>query len=588
MQARAAPAQAGAAFSVSPGLAGQPFNAVQVQIMSPTPYTAEPVLDGQTLTDLRIRIQGKTWHLWGREGLAREAGLADAVPDDALPVLLGAGLGRCLDRLLKRGLPVAVVDRERGLLELTGALGGRENDACLHVDEPDPGVVLDQLAGWGNKHGGRPLVPVILPLYQRLDRAYYGALAQTLKAGKQTDFWSMARYPKFRSTTPRVLFFDSDYFLCREILAALDHLGVAHRPLRLKDRETGSNEFIEGLLKAVVDFRPDLVLTVNHFGLDREGKLAGLLDELGLPLASWFVDNPHLILFDYDHPGADNTAIFTFDAGNLDAMRDRGFKHVHYLPLATDPQRFRPDAGPAPEEWDADISFVGSSMAGPVQKSLALSGLPAPLLREYEGVAGAFGRSGETSVARFLASERPDWLEAMITLTREQRLAAESLLTWEATRQYRQACVRAILPFSPLVVGDDGWTPLLGGSNARLLPNLDYYADLPRFYPRSGINFNCTSRQMKGAVNQRVFDVPACGGFLLTDHREQMEDLFDLDREAAVYRSVEEIPGLVERFAADPAARTAISRAAARRIRAEHTYEIRLNRLLEIMRATFA
>jgi spore maturation protein CgeB len=300
------------------------------------------------------------------------------------------------------------------------------------------------------------------------------------------------------------------------------------------------------------------------------------------------VDNPHLILFDYDHPGADNTAIFTFDAGNLKAMRARGFRHVHYLPLATDPQRFRPDAGAAPPEWTADISFVGSSMTGPVARSLALSGLPAPLAGEYRAVAGAFGRSGETSVARFLEAERPDWFAAVNGLPRrEQRLAAESLLTWEATRQYRLACVRATLPYSPLIVGDDGWAGLLDGTHARLMPNLDYYEELPRFYPRSDINFNCTSRQMKGAVNQRVFDVPACGGFLLTDHREQMEDLFDLDREAAIYRTVEEIPGLVERFAADPAARRAVSRAAARRILAEHTYEIRLQRLLEIVRETF-
>jgi spore maturation protein CgeB len=556
--------------------------------MSSTPYTAEAILAGEALADLRIHIQGKTWHLWGRNGRMREAALAAAVPDNVLPVLLGAGLGHCLDELLKRKLPVAVVDRERGLLELTGALDGRDADTCVHINAPDPVRALDRLARWAAANGGQRLFPVVLPLYQRLDRAYYGTLLNTLKTGGRPDFWAQARYPKFRSNAPRVLFFDSDYFLCREILAALDRLDVDHLALPLLNRETGSGQFIEGLLKAVVDFRPDLVLTVNHFGMDRDGKLAGLLDELGLPLASWFVDNPHLILFDYDHPGADNTAIFTFDAGNLEGMRDRGFRHVHYLPLATDPRRFKPDGGAAPANWNATISFVGSSMTGPVQKSLALSGLPTPLVREYGQVAGAFGRSGEVSVLRFLQSERPDWYEAVNALNRrEQRLAAESLLTWEATRQYRLACVRATLDFSPLIVGDDGWAALLDGSDARLLPNLDYYADLPRFYPRSKINFNCTSRQMKGAVNQRVFDVPACGGFLLTDHRDQMEDLFDLDREAAVYGKIEEIPGLIEQFIADPAAREAISHAAVRRILAEHTYEIRMRRLLDIMRQTF-
>jgi len=557
--------------------------------MSSAPYTAEPVFNDNALADARVHIRGKTWHMWGRDGIRREAELADAVPDGALPVLLGAGLGHCLDRLLARGLPVAVVDRERPLLELTGALNGRPADTCLHLADPDPAVVRERLAGWRKRHGDRPAVPVIIPLYQRLDRDYYGFLARALKSDPPADFWSRARYPKFRSADPRVLFFDSDYFLCREIRSALTRMDIPHRILPLGNRETGSNEFIESLLGTVVDFRPDLVLTVNHFGLDRLGKLAGLLDELGLPLASWFVDNPHLILFDYDHPGADNTAIFTFDAGNLDAMRARGFAHVHYLPLATDPHRFRPDAGAAPSRWDARISFVGSSMTRQVAQSLALSGLPERLAGEYRAVAGAFGRSRETSAARFLENQRPDWFETVRGLPlREQRLAAESLLTWEATRQYRLDCVRATLPFSPLIVGDDGWPGLLGEGKARFLPPLDYYEALPRFYPRSAVNFNCTSRQMKGAVNQRVFDVPACGGFLLTDHSEQMEALFEPQRESAVYRSVEEIPGMVERFAADPAARTAISRAAARRVLAEHTYEIRLRKLLETMRVTFA
>ena len=46
---------------------------------------------------------------------------------------------------------------------------------------------------------------------------------------------------------------------------------------------------------------------------------------------------------------------------------------------------------------------------------------------------------------------------------------------------------------------------------------LNYYKDLPLLYNACKINFNATSLQMKEAVNQRVFDVPACGAFLLTD-----------------------------------------------------------------------
>ncbi|BDQ35356.1 CgeB family protein [Pseudodesulfovibrio portus] len=554
-------------------------------------YTAEPVIRDDSLADVRIRVNGKTWHLWGRAGLDREAALAAEVPPDTLPVLIGSGLGHCLEKLLQRGLPVAVVDRETPLLALTGAKESAQGrPTVLWVDDPDPKAAFDRIAQWAQTQGNQILHPVVMPLYPRLDRQYYGALNETVKAAGRTDFWSLARYPKFRSENPKILFFDSSYFLCDEIHAGLDRLGAAHRTIHLDDLETGSNEFIETLLKAVIDFRPDFALTVNHFGLDREGKLAGLLDDLGLPLASWFVDNPHLILFDYAHPGTGNTVLFTFDADNLDQLREKGFANVHHLPLATDPERFRTGSAAAGNpEWACDVSFVGNSMTAPVARSLAGAGLPSRLLEEYEDVARAFGESGENRVDRFLARHRPDWQKAVAGLDeRENRLACESLLTWEATRQYRLACVRQTLPFAPLIVGDPGWGELLpSDAGWRHLPPLDYYADLPRFYPLTKVNFNCTSRQMPGAVNQRVFDVPACGGFLITDYREQMESLFDPGTEAITYREPGEIPDLIDHFLGDSNQRDSVSRRARERILAEHTYAHRLTRLLDIMRRTF-
>ncbi|MDD3313254.1 glycosyltransferase [Pseudodesulfovibrio sp.] len=556
--------------------------------MTSPAYTAEAVPAAGPLNDVRVRVGGKTWHLWGRDGRAREEALAGTVADDALPVLLGAGLGHCLARLAERGLPVAVADREDAIEAVTGvreAWAGTRD--VLWLDDADPGRVLDQLHAWRREHGNRPFAPLSLPLYLRLAPAHYAALAQRLKDA--AAFQARLRYPKFADASPRVLFFDADYFLCREIRSGLAANRAELRVLPIPAGPTVSGRFIEALLRDVAEFRPDFALTVNHLGLDREGRLAGLLNELSVPLASWFVDNPHLILHEYAHPGVDNTVLFTFDAGNLDLLRAKGFANVHYLPLATDPERFRPGIGGAPDGWAADVSFVGNSMARPVAETLALADPPAGLGRDYRAVAEAFGASGEASVADFLNAHEPEWAALHRTLDKpERRLALESLLTWEATRQYRLACVRATLPFHPLVAGDDGWRAQLGPPDGwRHLPRLDYYADLPRFYPCAKINFNCTSRQMIGAVNQRVFDVPACGGFLLTDHREQMENLFDPGAEVVAYHSAEEIPDLVRSLLADAPRRRRVAEAARRRILAEHTYARRVAALLAVMRNTF-
>ena len=78
----------------------------------------------------------------------------------------------------------------------------------------------------------------------------------------------------------------------------------------------------------------------------------------------------------------------------------------------------------------------------------------------------------------------------------------------------------------------------------RLGPQLNYYKELPFFYNACTVNFNATSIQMGKAVNQRVFDVPACGAFLLTDHQESVEGLFEVGKEVVTYKDRGEIADL--------------------------------------------
>jgi Uncharacterized protein conserved in bacteria len=109
---------------------------------------------------------------------------------------------------------------------------------------------------------------------------------------------------------------------------------------------------------------------------------------------------------------------------------------------------------------------------------------------------------------------------------------------------------------------------------------VNYYEELPDFYLQSDVNFNCTSVQMKGAVNQRVFDVPAAGAFLLTDSRAQLARMFEPGREVAVFERPEEAPELLARYLADAPARRRMAEAGRARVLAEHTYVHRLGSLL--------
>ncbi|WP_156925228.1 CgeB family protein [Nitratidesulfovibrio termitidis] len=591
----------------------------------PSPRPLGAGADDAPVSDVEVTVDGRSMTMLGPGGPARELALlapyeklrADTASTPAppvppvLPVLLGAGTGAALDRLLElHPGPVAVVDRSTEILAATRLRERYADDArgrrILWVTDDDADAALRTLTRWQYEHGGLQLLPLPHPFYLRLDRAHYARLRDVLSASARYNFWERAAYPKFAdpAALPRMLLITSQYFLMGEIVTACQRLGVPYHLLTLDDDEVGRGEFVERLLRAVVEFRPDFAFTINHLGVDREGVLTDLLEKLRLPLASWFVDNPHLILYLYRRIVSPWTAIFTWDADNLPSLRDLGFEHVAYLPLGTDPVRFAPPASPPPARhpWRARVSFVGNSMVYKVAHRMKAGKLPAALLRSYREVAASFGAHGERSVGAYLRAYQPDLAAVYDGLggldakngrdamgDAERRLCYETMLTWEATRQYRAACVARALPFAPLIVGDKGWRKVFRTTPEgwRLHPEINYYTELPAFYPLSEINFNCTSKQMKGAVNQRVFDVPATGSFVLTDWRDQIENLFEPGHEVVCYAEPEEADDLLRRYLDHPEERARVVAAARRRILAEHTYEHRLRSLLDHMRRIF-
>ncbi len=558
-------------------------------------YDAVPVMEGGELVDIILQWPKRSWRLAGRAGAQRERELLKTLDSSGrtLPVLLGSGLGIALEALLEQTSgPVAVVDKEFPILEVS-KLAERyaDEERVFWIAEPDLPSALKALTQWQMLHKGLPFAPLNHPVYARIDREFYGGLREQLQASGRFDFWAKARYAKFKSWPPRMLLITSQYFLMGEIIAACKSLQVPYLLVNLEDKEIASQDFVETLLRSVLEFRPDFIFTINHLGVDREGVLVDLLERLELPLASWFVDNPHLILYLFNKVISDYTAIFTWDSDNIDSLKGQGFQKVFYLPLGTDPERFRPGLHAAADNlFSTDVCFVGNSMHYKVGQRLKAARPPRELLRSYRSVAAGFGNSDEASVYNYLSREFPELLPYFSGLeSAERKLAYEAMITWEATRQYRLQCLQGILEYNPLIVGDRGWHISLKGSVRpwRWHKEVSYYEDLPRLYPLVKVNFNCTSKQMKGAVNQRVFDVPATGAFVLTDWREQIEQLFVPGKEVICYNHPDEVPDLATYYLAHSNAREKIAMAARKRILAEHSYQHRLLFLLQKMHSVF-
>ena len=108
--------------------------------------------------------------------------------------------------------------------------------------------------------------------------------------------------------------------------------------------------------------------------------------------------------------------------------------------------------------------------------------------------------------------------------------AAEKRLTYLAN----------LAPFDLQVWGDAGWKRLEPyGVNYR--GKAGHLVELTTIYNAAQIHIDIGRIYQSDIVTMRVFDVLACGGFLLAEYSKGLEDLFILDEELVCYRTMDEL-----------------------------------------------
>jgi spore maturation protein CgeB len=85
------------------------------------------------------------------------------------------------------------------------------------------------------------------------------------------------------------------------------------------------------------------------------------------------------------------------------------------------------------------------------------------------------------------------------------------------------------------------------------------------------------------AINPRVFEIAACGGFQLCDPCKGLDQLFDLETELPGYRNLTELRGRIDYFLDHESERREIAERARARALRDHTYECRAQQMLDLI-----
>ncbi|MBE0569818.1 MAG: glycosyltransferase [Deltaproteobacteria bacterium] len=540
-----------------------------------------------------LRVAGsdgleKTFHST-YDPVGEAAGLIDGFPFDGegLIVVLGLGLGYHLDELRRRypRADIVVVEAKREILDLCRehGRGAEPADKVRFIVETPPSDAVREISRLHLKAGLPPLAVFTLSSEAAAFPEYYGPIGESLAPTVSFRMWDRLRYPKFRSDRLTVALLDFGYFLTGEIARALEALG--HAVVRVGGRKDETcGDILGRAVGTIASERPDFFLTVNHFGFDEEGALAELFRSIEMPAAIWYVDSPDLVVRAFPKNVSPFCCVFVWDEDYVKSLRSLGFENVAYLPLAADETVFRPFALSFAErrKIGSDVGFVGNSMVSPAREGLLK--VPRELRPAVERTAQRLGASKDVPFPEAAdAAMHGDERAAFDALTGKGKSEFEAAALWRATLLYRLSRLRALEEFRPFVRGDAGWKGLLNGK-FRLGPQLNYYKELPSFYGACKVNFNATSVQMGTAVNQRVFDVPACGAFLLTDHQSSVEALFDVGEEVIAYRDLDEIDDLARFYLRNDAAREAVAGKGRSRVLREHTYRHRVGAIVRRLR----
>lgn len=384
-------------------------------------------------------------------------------------------------------------------------------------------------------------------------------------------------YPKFRGRT-RVLVLDTGYFFDQSWLRAAKGLGW--RTATVPSVITGglTRDDIAALFQTIGEFKPDFILTSNYAGMDSGGMFAHFFNDAKLPYVSWFTDTPRMILFDRTLYVSEFAVAATWEKAYMPHLAQRGFQHVHYMPLATDPEVFN---GEPADTFERELAFVGNSMLVQLGEALEKHEGQPQVVAAVEGAINAGRVTRDTfnnGIEPLLGSE------LFHSLDDSQQRNAELLLNYEVTSHQRIGLARRLEPLGLEVRGDGSWARVMSNHG----PGVHYFDELPAFYRATAINVNQTSLQMRDAVNQRVFDCPAAGGFLITDDQPDLHDHFDVENEAVTYRDLDELADKVLYYRAHPEERKVVVGRARQRILDNHTHAHRLRDLEGMLKRQFA
>ena len=335
----------------------------------------------------------------------------------------------------------------------------------------------------------------------------------------------------------------------------------------------------------------DFVFSFNYIPI-----VSNICKEFEVPYVSWVYDSPYIHVYSYTVLNPCNY-IFLFDYAVYQELHEAGIQTVYYLPLAVNPERVArlqntPDKQ---KKFGADISFVGSLYNEPKHRLYDKFAEVSPYAKGYldaiidaqKKVYGYYflGELLDDSILEELQRVYPTDPNAP-SVMKPRDIYADYVLARQVTALERQEILTLLGERIPnrniKLFTNNGLTNIAG---VKTCGQVDYNKEMPYVFANSRINLNITLKSIKTGIPLRVFDIMGSKGFLLTNYQEELLQYFEPGVDFVYYENYEDLLNKAEYYLTHEEDRLAIAENGYRKVCEEHSIEMRLREMVEVVRS---
>lgn len=492
-------------------------------------------------------------------------------PTDSLPipeisphedcVLLGLGLGYELSEIRKiTSGKITVIDKTPFFLNLLSNWKSFQP----HLNDPHIEFLIGD--SYKDKIIKNQSAHFISTCITEFDLEYYSNIVKSHQEKLQ------------KRTNEKILFLEHQT-IAHDCIEALKELSYTVTTLAITSQET--------LTLGIAKESPDFVFSINP-----HSAVLTACKTLRIPYIFWAVDTPHYQLY-LKEMIDDNVFAFVYDNDIKNDLVSKGYRNIFHMPVAVNTRRFdQIKISPSDiNKYQTPVSFVGTTGENNEYNHFQFERrLNAFLLQRFEKIFEEQRKSeNEQIIQKLVNNDLVQELENQLgTLQEEELLDKRRKLAFFLGRKYNEIeRIRLIKHLSERyetkIYGDEAWGKVQG-EHLHFMGFAEHHIEMSKVFKLSKINLNMTRIFVESGLPQRVFDVLGSQGFLVSNYKRDLEDLFSIGKDLVMYRDLKDLTELIEYFLQHEEKRLEIAQNGYEKVKNEHTYEIRLKKMMSLVK----